>query len=153
MVNTVKDFGTETTDYLCRARVMVAFCTSTYGEFTTGTYETYAELKYAYEHPQEIGLVPVKLIKHWPPKPDGPEQGRHMCAVAFGPSRFFVDGLDHEGCYLAPDVVARKIVKHIHRLGVLDQVKMKLGCCSGIDRNVLQSAESMICMPYFTLWP
>ena len=125
MVETAHDYGVPTASYLFRARIMVAFCTSTYGEVTTRTYETWSELKHVYEHPREIELLPVKLITHWPPQPPGHEDGKSYCKLAFGPSRLFVEGLDREGKYLAPDVLAHRIVEHITRLGLLDEVQQQ----------------------------
>ena len=125
-VNTVKDFGVATDSCLLRARIMLALCTSTYGQKTTGTYETYMELKYAREHPQDVTLVPVKLHSTYPPEPPGPEEGRIQNKVCFSPSLIYIDGIEETSngafCKVNPEQLAAKVAQHIHDLGLWSDV-------------------------------
>ena len=125
-VNTAEDFGVATDLCLARARIMLALCTSTYGEKTTGTYETYMELKYAREHPREVTLVPVKLHPKYPPEPPGPEEGRNQNQVVFSPSLIYINGIEETSsgavCRLQPEQLAVNVAQHIRDLGLWSAV-------------------------------
>ncbi|CAE7909129.1 unnamed protein product [Symbiodinium microadriaticum] len=126
MVNTASDFGVATDYCLAKARIMVALCTSTYGQKTTGTYETYMELKFAREHPSEIQIVPVKLFPEYPPVPPGPEEGQHQNQIVFSPALLYVNGLvsgpKGQLRKMPVEQLATKIKEHIERLGLLSEV-------------------------------
>ena len=130
LVDTKRDFGVEAMRGLNGARIMVALCTSTYGEKTSGTYDTYAELKYAAENPDKLHIIPVQLCVKWPPVPPGPQEGRDLCNFVFGQSRVRVYGVEqnHEGqyCYREPREIAKKIYQHVEDLGLLTVVKVPL---------------------------
>ena len=125
-VNTAGDFGVATDACLAQARILLALCTSTYGEKTTGTYETYMELKYAREHPGHVRLVPVKLHPKYPPEPPGPEEGRNQNQVAFSPSLIYINGINETSsgtyCKVHPRQLAIDIARHIHDLGLWSDV-------------------------------
>ena len=125
-VNTAWDFGVATDFCLLQARIMLALCTSTYGEKTTGTYETYMELKYAREHPRDVRLVPVKLHPTYPPEPPGPEEGWYQNQVAFSPSLIYINGIEETSsgtvCKVHPEQLAVKIAQHIRDLGLWSDV-------------------------------
>ncbi|CAE6970339.1 unnamed protein product [Symbiodinium natans] len=120
MVNTKRDFGAETMRGLGGARCMVAFCNSSYGEKTSDTYETYCELKHAYEN-HEIDLIPVQLCTKWPPQPPG-QAGKDLCTFVLGKSKVKIKGLESDDTYKAAHKLAADIRDHIKGLGVLDQV-------------------------------
>lgn len=79
MVNAVagQSFAEQTMLGMKNALAMVAFCTENYGEKTDGMYETYMELKYAYQN--QVPIIPLKLSEVYPPKPpdaDGRAQNK-----------------------------------------------------------------------------
>lgn len=68
-------FGTPTVDGLARASVMIAFCTDDYGAKTGARYETYEELKFAWQ--ENLPIIPVQMCEDFPPKPPD-EAGRNQ---------------------------------------------------------------------------
>jgi len=118
-----QDFGVLTAMGLQRARAMVAFCTSTYGERTRAGYETYQELKYVHENGEDgakIALLPIKLAKVYPPCPPD-EVGRSLCTLAFPRSLVYVDGLAGTSYKQAEDV-AKLIVESLRHMNLLHEV-------------------------------
>eukprot|EP00439_Symbiodinium_sp_Y106_P066693 s1084_g10.t3 len=117
-----QDFGVLTAMGLQRARAMVAFCTSTYGERTRAGYETYQELKYVHENGEDgakIALLPIKLAKVYPPCPPD-EVGRSLCTLAFPRSLVYVDGLAGTSYKQAEDV-AKLIVESLRHMNLLHE--------------------------------
>ena len=118
-----QDFGVLTAMGLQRARAMVAFCTSTYGERTRAGYETYQELKYVHENGEDgakSALLPIKLAKVYPPCPPD-EVGRSLCRLAFPRSLVYVDGLAGTSYKQAEDV-AKLIVESLRHMNLLHEV-------------------------------
>eukprot|EP00438_Fugacium_kawagutii_P011714 Skav213089 [mRNA] locus=scaffold512:34840:35202:- [translate_table: standard] len=60
-------FGPMTIRGLARASAMVAFCTDDYGEKTGAGYETFEELKFAWDN--KLPIIPVQMCKEFPPQP------------------------------------------------------------------------------------
>ncbi|CAE7240339.1 unnamed protein product [Symbiodinium sp. CCMP2592] len=119
-----QDFGVLTAMGLHRARAMVAFCTSTYGERTRVGYETYQELKYVHENGEDgakIALLPIKLAEVYPPCPPD-EVGRSLCRLAFSRSLVYVDGLLDGTSYKQAEDVAKLIVESLRRMNLLHEV-------------------------------
>ena len=116
LVNTKRDFGAETVRGLGGARCMVAFCNSSYGEKTSDTYETYCELKHAYENKHDIDLIPVQLCPTWPPQPKG-DEGKHLCNFVLGSSKVRIKGIEGDK-YKPAHKLAADIRDHIEGLGV-----------------------------------
>eukprot|EP00438_Fugacium_kawagutii_P027362 Skav223179 [mRNA] locus=scaffold2044:181855:192139:+ [translate_table: standard] len=99
-----QSFGEQTARGLATAKVLVAFCSSTYGQKTGVGYETYEELKYVYERQQECILLPVKLSPLYPPCPPDNE-GKYLCQLAFSPSTVYIDGLREDADGRCPSAV------------------------------------------------
>lgn len=119
-----ESFGEQTAHGLARAAVMVAFCSSTYGEKTGVGYETYQELKYVHEHSSECALIPCKMSPLYPPCPPD-EAGQNLCKLVFSPSLVYVDGLKEENgepVYIPSGELANKIYKAIKKSGRLQEV-------------------------------
>ena len=97
---------------------------------TTGTFETYMELKYYVDNPSELDIIPVQMCYSWPPLPPGPEEGRDLCNYVFNKSRVRLDGTEQtdagERIYMDPVRLAEKIYDHIKGLGLLAEVKCSL---------------------------
>ena len=123
-----QDFGQMTAEGLKGARVMVAFCTSSYGEKTGAGYETYEELKYVHEHRGECILIPVKLHTTYPPQPPGSE-GQSLCSLAFSQAAVYINGLamndKGEQQFQAPEWVAEQVKECLKRQNLLDQVQFR----------------------------
>ena len=66
-------FGDQTALGLYRAKALLAFCTEDYGAKTGAQYETYVELKYAYQ--KQLRIIPIRLCETYPPQPED-EAGR-----------------------------------------------------------------------------
>ena len=96
---------------------MVAFCTSVYGEKTTGTFETPLELKHYVDNPGELDIIPVQMCRSWPPVPPGPQEGCDLCSYVFGAG---------QRLYMNPIGLAKKIYDHIKGLGLLAEVTSSL---------------------------
>ncbi|CAE7944431.1 unnamed protein product [Symbiodinium sp. KB8] len=77
-------FGDQTARFLYRAKALLAFCTSDYGEKTGAQYETYVELQYA--HNYALTILPIQLCHEFPPRPKE-EEGRALNALALRTDR------------------------------------------------------------------
>lgn len=123
-----QSFGERTMAGLAFARVMIAFCTSTYGERTGGGYETYEELKYVYEHRDECHLIALKLNETYPPVPPDAD-GQSLCKFVFSPGTVYIDGLtpDPSGQMQFKDSrdVAFNVLQCLQKLNLLDEVALK----------------------------
>eukprot|EP00435_Cladocopium_sp_Y103_P032341 s273_g8.t1 len=80
-----QSFGHMTREGLCRAKGMVAFCTSEYGAYTGVGYETFHELEFAHENE----LFPIRLCELWPPAPQNNERGTHQNRLVIKKSLVF----------------------------------------------------------------
>ena len=71
LVGAGTSFGEMTLDYLYRLQkengVMLAVCTSDYGEKTDSPYSTYHELKLAKEY--DVDVLPLQVEDNWKPCP------------------------------------------------------------------------------------
>ncbi len=78
-------FGTQVNSGLTNMEVLLAVCSSNYGEKTQSSYSTYRELKHAFEH--HVPIFPLKLCDAWPPRPpkdhDGGSEGWEQNNVVF----------------------------------------------------------------------
>ena len=96
------DFGTKTATFLGRLRkhkgVLLAVCSSHYGEITGSTYSSYEEVKFAHGH--KLDILPLRMCEDpWPPEPpSGPDHAydkegaaEGLLAMAIPPSKIFVD--------------------------------------------------------------
>eukprot|EP00438_Fugacium_kawagutii_P015825 Skav211384 [mRNA] locus=scaffold2406:204230:205827:- [translate_table: standard] len=123
-----QSFGERTMAGLASARVMIAFCTSTYGERTGGGYETYEELKYAYEHRNECHLIALKLSETYPPVPPDPD-GQSLCKFVFSPGTVYIDGLTPNSSghmkFKDSQDIASNILQCLQDLHLFDEVAMK----------------------------
>jgi len=101
------DFGTKTATFLGQLRkrkgVLLAVCSSHYGEITGSTYSSYEEVKFAHGH--KLDILPLRMCDDpWPPEPpSGPDHpydkegtAEGLLAMAIPPSKIFVDcrGMD-----------------------------------------------------------
>lgn len=66
-------FGPKTIRGLRRACVMAAFCTDDYGAKTGAGYETFHELKFAWD--KKLPIIPVQMCQEFPPQPPNDEEG------------------------------------------------------------------------------
>ena len=96
-------FGMETMKALYHARAMAAFCSENYGALTGARYETFHELRYAWEH--QITIMPVKLCNDYPPRPPD-EAGRIQNAFVLSKSLIYIDGMG-----LSEEEVANELEK------------------------------------------
>ena len=138
-----QNFGAQTLAGLGGMAVMVAFCSSQYGEKTGIGYETFEELKFAHEN--DIPIIPVKLCNVYPPQPQKPA----ACAKKYCPAPFsnmlpperddegcgqnsfvlrnslvYIDGLTQDGQYIPPADLARKIYESLNKNGFIQQVSL-----------------------------
>ena len=95
-----ESFGKLTAQYLNRLNsekgIMLAVCTSDYGEMTDSPYSSFAELEYAQEY--KLDVLPLQVEQQWKPNPPCGEghQDTEKLALAyismvFKPSRVRVD--------------------------------------------------------------
>ena len=61
-------FGPKTVYGLVEMGVMVAFCSTDYGQKTGSSYCSYYELEYANQH--HVPIIPVQMCEEWPPNSD-----------------------------------------------------------------------------------
>lgn len=61
-------FGPMTEYGLVEMGVMVAFCSTDYGQKTSSSYCSYYELEYANQH--HVPIIPVQMCEEWPPNSD-----------------------------------------------------------------------------------
>ena len=66
-----ESFGKLTAKYLRRLkrekRIMLAVCTSDYGEMTASPYSSFAELEYTQEY--KLDVLPLQVEQQWKPNP------------------------------------------------------------------------------------
>ena len=120
-----QDFGEMTRFGLTGAKVMVAFCTDNYGEYTGRGFETYYELDYFQKHQQEMTLFPVKLGYNYPPNPPGDRRGIDLTHTALSLTAIFLDGCISSGGTLypkAPLEIGVEIHKALEKTGLLQDV-------------------------------
>merc|ERR1711879_936168 len=98
-----QSFGSETLKGLYHMKMMVAVCFDDYGEKTTGTYETYRELEYAYNH--SIPIIPIRLSSSWPPQPPG--EGAMLCDFVFAKDLLYIEGRGTNLVDVAKQIEAR----------------------------------------------
>eukprot|EP00434_Breviolum_minutum_P003234 symbB.v1.2.002847.t1/scaffold144.1/size299099/25 len=95
-----ESFGKLTAKYLRRLDrekgIMLAVCTSDYGEMTESPYSSYAELRYAQEY--NLDVLPLQVEDHWKPNPpcgeghlDTEELALAYISMVFYPSRVRLD--------------------------------------------------------------
>ncbi|CAE7227215.1 unnamed protein product [Symbiodinium natans] len=120
-----EDFGLQTARGLVKARVLVAFCSSQYGQRTGAGFETFEELRFVQSHQREISLLPVKLCEVYPPEPPD-EEGRSLCQLAFAPSLVYINGVDKDLNYIAASDVSEKIVQALDKMNLLEEVRERL---------------------------
>ena len=95
-----ESFGKLTAQYLNRLNsekgIMLAVCTSDYGEMTDSPFSSFAELEYAQEY--KLDVLPLQVEQQWKPNPPCGEghQDTEKLALAyismvFKPSRIRVD--------------------------------------------------------------
>ena len=92
-----ESFGNMTAEYLHRLEsengVMLAVCTSDYGEKTDSPFCTYYELKYATEY--NLDVLPLQVEEQWKPNPpchrDPKKSALGFISMVFYPSRVRVD--------------------------------------------------------------
>ena len=85
-----ESFAMPTMKGLFRTKMMAAFCTEDYGEETGARYETFHELRYAWE--KNLRIVPVKLCTEYPPMPHG-EAGKMQNDFVLSTTLLYIDGL------------------------------------------------------------
>uniref|UniRef100_A0A7S1S4N0 TIR domain-containing protein n=1 Tax=Alexandrium catenella TaxID=2925 RepID=A0A7S1S4N0_ALECA len=83
-----EDYGETTVRLLETSKAMVVMASKNYGQ-RTGSYSTYYELKYAFEH--GLMILPVQLSRTFPPEPPGDPRGAELCKWAMGPSMKRID--------------------------------------------------------------
>jgi len=104
-----EQYGPQTDYGLYHMKAMVAFCHEDYGEKTTGTYETYKELKYAYE--RHIPIFAARLCDQWPPAPRDCIDGRAQNDMIFSPDLLYTDARQ-----MSTEDLARRIAAMWHDL-------------------------------------
>ena len=133
-----QSFAQQTLQGLQGMVVMVAFCSSQYGEKTGVGYETFEELKYAHEN--QIPIIPVRLCHVYPPQPQKKANGEECpcCCYTPRPERddwgcgqndlvlnkalVYIDGLTAEGKYIPSKDLARKIHESLSENGFIRKV-------------------------------
>lgn len=110
-----ESFGDLTAEYLGRLRnekgIMLAVCTSDYGEIVSSRYSTYYELKFALEY--KIDVLPLRVEDEYPPNPSGGEGhiDKRRLALAyihmvFPPSRVYLDCRNWSVAEIASEIAA-----------------------------------------------
>jgi len=112
-----QSFADQTVMGMAGAGAMVAFCTEDYGEKTGAKYETYVELKYAYEN--DVHIIPVKLSPVYPPQPPEPE-GRGQNSFIFSKSLVYID----DSKMADPRRVGGEILKSLYVQGLVQKCVM-----------------------------
>jgi len=95
-----ESFGRMTAEYLHRLQsekgIMLAVCTSDYGEMTDSPYSSFAELEYAQEY--KLDVLPLQVEDQWKPNPacgEGHQDTKKLAlayiSMVFKPSRVRVD--------------------------------------------------------------
>lgn len=84
-----ESFAMPTMAGLFRTKMMAAFCTEDYGEETGARYETFHELRYAWE--KNLRIVPVRLCTQYPPTPHG-DAGKMQNDFVFSNTLLYIDG-------------------------------------------------------------
>lgn len=82
-------FADATIEGVVKMKMMVAFCVDDYGAMTGAGYETFHELRHAWE--KRVRIIPVKLCRTWPPRPPD-EAGRMQNEFIFSNSLIYIDG-------------------------------------------------------------
>ena len=62
------EFGFQTMEGLACAKAMLAVCCEEYGAYTGAGYETYYEVRYAWDH--QLPIIPLRLCEVYPPQPE-----------------------------------------------------------------------------------
>ena len=95
-----ESFGKLTAQYLRRLKrengIMLAVCTSDYGEMTASPYSSFAELEYAQEY--KLDVLPLQVEEEWQPNPpcgeghlDTEELALAYISMVFKPSCVRID--------------------------------------------------------------
>ena len=96
-----QSFGMPTMAGLYHAKMMAAACTEDYGQVTGARYETFHELRYAWE--KTLKIIPLRLCDQYPPKPPD-EEGQIQNDFVFSQSLLYIDARG-----LSVDEVANKL--------------------------------------------
>ena len=112
-----QSFAKQTLEGLVGARVLVAFCTADYGEKTGVGYETFVELRYAYEN--HLPIIPLKLCTVWPPQPPDLE-GKAQNRIVFTQGLVYIEDIYMK----APKMVAEKIEFSLNEKWISDLENM-----------------------------
>lgn len=110
-----ESFGDLTAQYLGRLKrengIMLAVCTSDYGEMTDSPFCTYYELKSAVEY--KIDVLPLQVEDEWQPKPpsgkghlDEHHKALGFIDLVFTPSRVRLDCRDKPVAEIASKIAA-----------------------------------------------
>ena len=110
-----KNFGEMTAAYLGNLEeekgVLLAVCTSHYGEKTDSKYSSYEEVRVAHE--SDLEILPLRVCDDpWPPKPPfGPEHkydkmgaGAGLLKLAIGKATVYVDCRGKDELYIAKQI-------------------------------------------------
>lgn len=81
-------FGPQTMEGLAVAKAMLAVCCEDYGAYTGAGYETYHEVRYAWDH--QLPIIPLRLCEVYPPEPD--REGAIQNAFVFAKSLVWIEG-------------------------------------------------------------
>mgnify|MGYP002804256369 FL=1 len=110
-----ESFGKLTAQYLNRLNsekgIMLAVCTSDYGEMTDSPYSSFAELEYAQEY--KLDVLPLQVEQQWKPNPpcgEGHQDTERLAlayiSMVFKPSRVRVDCRNKSIEEIACDIAA-----------------------------------------------
>ena len=102
-----ESFAMPTMAGLFRTKMMAAFCTEDYGEETGARYETFHELRYAWE--KNLRIVPVRLCTQYPPTPHG-DAGKMQNDFVFSNTLLYIDGIAKSA-----EKVAQELAEVWHR--------------------------------------
>ena len=82
------EFASQTMEGLACAKAMLAVCCEEYGAYTGAGYETYYEVRYAWDH--QLPIIPLRLCEVYPPQPD--RAGAIQNGFVFQKSLVWIEG-------------------------------------------------------------
>eukprot|EP00434_Breviolum_minutum_P038163 symbB.v1.2.033844.t1/scaffold4261.1/size42272/3 len=109
------EFGFQTMEGLACAKAMLAVCCEEYGAYTGAGYETYYEVKYAWDH--KLPIIPLRLCEVYPPQPE--RKGAIQNGFVFHKSLVRIEGRGRSIQEVAVD-----IEKSWKRMAKLTQVSL-----------------------------
>ena len=111
------EFGSQTMEGLACAKAMLAVCCEDYGAYTGAGYETYYEVRYAWDH--QLPIIPLRLCETYPPQPD--RAGAIQNDFIFHKSLVWIEGRRRSIQQIAVDIEKSwKRMAKLTRLSLVD---------------------------------